>query len=759
MTIFRTTFFAAFATLSAILFAGHAAAQTPAQQPPKENPIFAPIADDPRLPRVLLIGDSISMGYTLPVRELLKGKANVHRPAENCGPTSRGVQNLDAWLGDKPWNAIHFNFGLHDLKLIDGKHQVPLADYEKNLREIVKRLKGAGAKLIWCATTPVPKKNSPPRRNEDVPAYNAAAKKIMEENGIPLDDLYAFALPRIEKIQRPDNVHFTASGSKVLAKQVAKTIIEALETSADANGVSLVPAPAALKFREGSFELNAKTFIAASPGTEAEAERLAAALRVSTGLPLPVKQEKAAADCIALELDKPLEATLGLEGYRLSVAPSGVAIQAAGEAGLFYGGITFRQLLPPEAFGKSAAKDVAWKAPCVEIADAPRFVWRGLLIDMARHYQPLEFIKKLVDAMAMQKMNVLQIHLTDDQGWRIEIKKYPRLTEVGSIRKESPLREDRNRGDGKQYGPFFYTQEQLRDLVAYAQARHVTILPEIEMPGHAVGALASYPEYSCTGGPFETKTRWAIHEDIFCVGNEKTVEFLKDVLSEAIEIFPSEFIHIGGDEAPRVRWRNCPKCQALIKEKGLKNEAQLQTYLNRRIEEFLISKGRRLLGWDEILEGGLTPGATVMSWRGMNGGIAAANAGHDVVMSPTKPCYLDFSQSRAPGEPHAIGGYNPLDSVYAFEPVPPNLPEAKRKHILGTQGNLWGEFLVTPGDVEYFGFPRAAALAEVAWSPAKDRNFANFHGRLERHLKRLDQIPIGYRKLDPLPQGNGEPKK
>jgi len=327
----------------------------------------------------------------------------------------------------------------------------------------------------------------------------------------------------------------------------------------------------------------------------------------------------------------------------------------------------------------------------------------------------------------------------------LEIKKYPRLTEVGSSRKESPLRGDRNKGDGTPHGPFFYTQQEMRALVAYARARNVTILPEIEMPGHFLGALAAYPQFSCTGGPFEVKTRWGVHPDILCAGNDEAVRFALDVLEEVAAIFPGEFIHIGGDEAPRDRWKECSKCQARMKTEGLTKEAQLQTWLNHRIEEFLASKGRRMIGWDEILEGGLTPGATVMSWRGMEGGIKAAEAGHDVVMAPTTHCYFDYAQARDPEEPESIGGFVPLQTAYAFEPVPPKLSAERRRHILGGQGALWGEFIWSGADVEYFAFPRAAALSEVLWSPAESRDFDYFKKRLPEHLRRLEVLGVNYR--------------
>jgi len=519
----------------------------------------------------------------------------------------------------------------------------------------------------------------------------------------------------------------------------------------DVTSLGLVPLPAHLELKAGNWTLKRTTRLVARGAAATEANKLAEALSAPLGGRMPVVRRTAREGDIEMTLTAP-DAQLGVEGYRLSVIPGRVTLRAATRAGLFYGGVTFRQLLPPGVFGTNPVAEApagGWSVRAVEIVDTPRFAWRGLLVDPARHFLPLEFLKRLVDLMALHKLNTLQLHLTDDQGWRLEIKKHPRLTEVGSRRKESPRHGDRNAGDGTPYGPFFYTQAQMRELVAYARARHITILPEIEMPGHFQAALAAYPELSCTGGPFEVRTRWGVHSDILCAGNDDAVAFARDVLDEVIAVFPSRFIHIGGDEAPRERWKVCLKCQARIQAEGLKSEAQLQTWFNRRIERFLVSKGRRLIGWDEILEGGLTPGAAVMSWRGMEGGIVAAEAGHDVVMSPTTHCYFDYAQAEGPGEPECIAGLIPLATVYGFEPMPPRLPAEKQRHLLGAQGNLWGEFLWTPKDVEYFAFPRAAALAEVVWSPVKERDSADFLRRLQHHLKRLDQLSVNCRKLDP----------
>jgi hexosaminidase len=519
-------------------------------------------------------------------------------------------------------------------------------------------------------------------------------------------------------------------------------------------GVSdIVPKPVQLIAAPGAFALTEGTVLTATPGAEGEAQQLGSWLRAPTGCELPLVTA-AETNCVALELDRSLETPLGKEGYRLAVTPTRITIRSATEAGLFYGGITLQQLLPVEAYGARPADQAArlWTVPCVEVEDAPRFVWRGLLLDVARHFMPVEAIKKFIDLAALHKLNMLQLHLTDDQGWRIEIQRYPLLTEIGSVRAESPRPGDRTQGDGTPYGPYFYTQSQIRELVEYAQARHVTLVPEIEMPGHFLAALAAYPQFSCTGGPFRVRTQWGIEPDVLCAGNDAAIEFAVNVLAEVTDLFPSRFIHIGGDEAPRDRWKACPNCQARMRSEGFTAEAQLQTYLNHRVERFLASRGRRLIGWDEILEGGLTPDAVVMSWRGTEGGIAAATAGHDVVMSPTSHCYLDYAQGQGPNEPEAIGGFLPLETVYAFEPLPAALPETQRQHILGVQGNLWTEYIPTPRVAEYFAFPRAIALAEVAWSSAASRDLADFQQRLPAHLQRLDRLDVHYRKNDSPPE-------
>ena len=390
---------------------------------------------------------------------------------------------------------------------------------------------------------------------------------------------------------------------------------------------------------------------------------------------------------------------------------------------------------------------MAWLAPAVRIKDRPRFPWRGLMLDTGRHMFAPAFIKRLIDLMALHKLNVFHWHLTEDQGWRIEIKKYPRLTEIGAWRNISPLPGEMEAPDGQPYGGF-YTQAQIREIVAYAASRFITVVPEIEMPGHAMAALASYPELGCTGGPYAVRTSWGIAKDVFCAGNEQTFAFLEDVLGELLALFPGEFIHIGGDESPKERWKACPKCQAAMQAHGLKDEEQLQSYFVQRIERFLNARGRRMIGWDEILEGGLAPNATVMSWRGMDGGLAAVQAGHDVVMTPTSHCYLDYPQTQAldPSLPKWMA-HNTLEKVYEFEPVPGGLSPAESAHVLGGQGNLWTEFVPTEQRAEYMLFPRAAALAERWWSEAAARDFQDFSKRLGTGLlPHLESLGVNFRK-------------
>ena len=522
------------------------------------------------------------------------------------------------------------------------------------------------------------------------------------------------------------------------------------EKSAPA-GPSILPKPAKVEVGAGSFQIGPKTIIILDSRwgeTPQVGEFLAAKLGRSTGFSLAIRPAagRVPEEAIFLRTGD-LQSKLGTEGYQLSVSKRGIRIEAATPAGLFYGVQTLLQLFPAEVEGLGKAEGILWKVPFVKIEDRPRFVWRGAHLDVCRHFFPKEFVKKYIDLLAMYKMNTFHWHLTEDQGWRVEILKYPGLTEVGAWRRESMH-------DGIPHGGF-YTQDDIREVVAYAKKRFITIVPEVEMPGHSLAALAAYPELSCSGGPFEVGTEWGVINDVYCAGNEKTFEFLQDVLTEVIGLFPGEFIHIGGDEVPKVRWQNCVKCQEKIKAEGLKGEDELQSYFIKRIEAFLSGKGKRLIGWDEILEGGLAPNATVMSWRGIEGGIEAARSGHDVVMSPTSHCYFDYYQGLF-DEPRGIGGFLPIDKVYAYEPMPAELPAEQAKHILGAQANIWTEYLSESPQVEYMLLPRLLALSEVVWSGKNLRSFADFSRRIVPHYDRLAAAAVNFRL--PPPDGLGGKK-
>ncbi len=437
----------------------------------------------------------------------------------------------------------------------------------------------------------------------------------------------------------------------------------------------------------------------------------------------------------------PGDSARGAESYRLEITPRGVHLSAPRDAGRFYGLVTLQQLV-------DAAREQNVGAPrlaAMTITDAPRFPWRGLHLDVGRHFEPVPFIKRYIDLMSRFKLNTFHWHLTEDQGWRLEIKRYPRLTAIGGCRSETMLEKhfEPYVGDGTPHCGW-YTQEQVRDVVAYATARQITVVPEIEMPGHTVAALAAYPELACTEGPFAVRTTWGVDENILCP-SERTFAFLEEVLTEVMALFPSRYIHIGGDEAPKRRWKESPLAQEVMRREGLKDELELQSWFIRRIDTFLARHGRRLVGWDEILEGGLAPGATVMSWRGTAGGIDAAKQGRDVVMTPNSHLYLDHYQGDPRFEPLAIGGLLTLERVYSYEPIPEVLTADEAKHILGAQGNVWTEYLKTPAAVEYMAFPRALALAEVTWSQRDSRSWDGFAARLPFALRSLDRAGVNYR--------------
>jgi hexosaminidase len=521
-------------------------------------------------------------------------------------------------------------------------------------------------------------------------------------------------------------------------------------TQMNDSGLKIIPAPWETKISEGVFKINNQTLVFVESGNQKAlqvAKYLVGQFEKSGDIKLPISEtvERATIPNTILLTSAGIDKELGTEGYVFESNPSGVIIKGK-PAGLFYGVQTLFQLLPPQIYNvDSAHTSVDWEIPAVRIKDKPRFPWRGMHLDVCRHIFPVDFIKKYIDYIAMHKMNVFHWHLTEDQGWRIEIKKYPQLTEIGAYRDGTVVGHvgKPHVTDDIRYGGY-YTQDEIREIVDYARDRFITVVPEIEMPGHSVAALASYPHLSCTGGPFKVRQVWGIEDDIYCAGKNSVFSFLQDVLTEVLELFPSEYIHIGGDEAPKDRWENCPKCQQRIKDEGLKDEHELQSYFIKRIEEFLNSKGRQIIGWDEILEGGLAPNAAVMSWRGIEGGIAAAQQTHDVVMSPTSHCYFDYYQSDESMEPLAIGGFLPLEKVYEFEPIPVGLSTEQEKHILGAQGNVWTEYIKTPDMVEYMALPRMCALAEVVWSTKDQRDLSSFLSRMNFHYDRMDELGINY---------------
>jgi hexosaminidase len=518
--------------------------------------------------------------------------------------------------------------------------------------------------------------------------------------------------------------------------------------------VSIIPQPAKMELSEGFFEINRTTLIIAADDLQGIAGICQQLLSPAMGYPLTVKIEAAGNfNRILLKCSDSL-AALGSEGYQLTVTSTEVRIEALEKAGLFYGNQTLRQLLPADLFGNAPSENTAWRIPCVKIEDQPRFRWRGMHLDVGRHFMPVEYVKKYIDLIALHKMNIFHWHLTDDQGWRIEIKKYPKLTEIGAWRKETVVGKNSETYDGKPHGGF-YTQDEIRQIVQYAKERYVTIVPEIEMPGHSIAALAAYPELSCTGGPFEVVTHWGVFRHVYCAGNDQVFLFNQDILDEVMELFSSPYIHIGGDECPKENWKSCRKCQERIKAEGLKDENELQSYFIKRIETYLNEHGRRIIGWDEILEGGVAPNATVMSWRGMGGGIAAARANHDVIIASNSHLYFDYYQANPEKEPLSIGGFVPLEKVYSLDPIPAELTQEQAKHILGVQAQVWTEYIQNPQQADYMAYPRGCALAEIAWTPLGQKNYEDFYRRLTTHTERLRRMNVNFRPLDAIGQKVG----
>ncbi|WP_037675351.1 beta-N-acetylhexosaminidase [Streptomyces griseus] len=520
-------------------------------------------------------------------------------------------------------------------------------------------------------------------------------------------------------------------------------------------GTSLVPAPNRLSDSlpggGAGYVIDEETGIEARPGTERVARWLRSTVGAATGLPLPPRTGDGNRIhlCILPELAEELG---GPESYRLSADGHRLAIDGASEAGLFWGAQTLRQLLGPDAFRRAPVSGRReWEVPAVTVHDSPRFRWRGLMLDVARHFLPKEGVLRYLDLMAAHKLNVLHFHLTDDQGWRVEIERYPKLTEIGSWRsrtkighRASPLWEEKPHGG-------YYTQDDIREIVAYAAERHITVVPEIDVPGHSQAAIAAYPELGNTDVIDTTSLtvwdNWGISPNVLAP-TDNTLRFCEGVFEEILELFPSRFVHVGGDECLKDQWRGSPAAQARIEELGLADEDALQAWFIGHFDRWLAARGRRLIGWDEILEGGLAEGAAVSSWRGYAGGIAAARAGHDVVMCPEQYVYLDHRQDAGVDEPVPIGYVRTLEDVYRFEPVPPELDESEARHVLGTQANVWTEVMEDHARVDYQAFPRLAAFAEVAWSALPEpveRDFPDFERRMAVHYRRLDALGVGYR--------------
>ncbi len=515
--------------------------------------------------------------------------------------------------------------------------------------------------------------------------------------------------------------------------------------AADDNRVAdynVIPLPQEVTLtQKGAFVLTGTTPIVYPEGDEQlknDAQFLSDYIADVTALRLTTTSAKVK-NAITLRLNKKVQSK---EGYVITVDKKGVVIEGATAAGVFYGVQTLRKSIPVD---KSLTEVTL---PAVMLKDAPRFGYRGVMLDCARHYFPVKFVKQFIDLIAMHNMNVFHWHLTDDQGWRIEVKKYPDLAKIGSVREKTVLGHNSDVFDDTPYGGY-YTQEEAREIVKYAADRFITVIPEIDMPGHMIAALAAYPDMGCTGGPYKVSPIWGIMPDVLCLGNEKTYQFCEDVLSEMMDIFPSEYIHLGGDETPNVRWKECPKCKALMAKENL-TPGKLQGYFTNRIEKFVNSKGRRIIGWDEILDGDINQSATIMSWRGTAPGARGAKMGHDVIMSPSSHVYFDYYQTRQGEsqweEPLLIGGNLPIERTYSLEPVPEGADAETASHIIGVQGNLWTEYIAGPSLAEYQVLPRMGALSEVQWRPQGHKDFENYKVRQTRMLKLYDAYGLVYAK-------------
>jgi hexosaminidase len=513
--------------------------------------------------------------------------------------------------------------------------------------------------------------------------------------------------------------------------------------------IGIIPQPASVEIYEG-------TFNAAGAAFEADALCETVLNAISTFENNLVAASGAASGTSGSKFVFKADQSLGEEEYTIEVSAKKAVVKASGLNGFVYALESIKQLLPAEIYTGVPSAATCWCLPCLKIQDEPRFGYRGMHLDVSRHFFDANEVKKYIDIMAIHKLNVLHWHLTDDQGWRLEIKKYPQLTEHGAIRKQTIIGHGRDRKgyDNTPYGEgFYYTQDQVKEIIDYAAAKGIEIIPEIDLPGHMLAALACFPELGCTGGPYDVWGRWGIADDVLCVGKEETMKFLEDVLAEVADLFPSEYVHIGGDECPKVRWETCPHCQAKIAELGFKDddkhkaEHYLQSYVTNRMEQFLSTKGKKIIGWDEILEGEIAPNATVMSWRGVEGGLEAVRMGHDAIMVPYTHLYLDYYQSKdTANEPLAIGGYVPVELVYSFEPFTEDMTDEEKSHILGIQANLWTEYIPTDAQLEYMLLPRLSALSEIQWCEPENKDYERFLGNMESMRKIYDILGYNYAK-------------
>lgn len=538
--------------------------------------------------------------------------------------------------------------------------------------------------------------------------------------------------------------------NKLSATIIALFLTFALGATEESRTLNIVPCPQSVEPQKGSFKACGAQFNcdpamdrASQDAVGKFAIQLSKVCGKTSSMATPIGLARTAQNGLAKGFAFYADPSLKSGEYTISIMPKAAVVTASDRFGFLYAIETLKQMLPAEIYGKvPASGKVSWNLPCVTIKDAPRFGYRGAHLDCCRHFFSVDEVKKYLDVMAMYKLNRLHWHLTEDQGWRIEIKRYPELTAVGAFRNGTMIGKDRNSDDGIRYGGY-YTQDQIRNIIAYADELGITIIPEIDLPGHMVAALASYPELGCGTGPYEVRKTWGIADQVLNVGKEETMVFLENVLDEVASLFPSEYIHIGGDECPKKEWESNPECQAKIKELGLVDDADgtaeqhLQSYVTARMQKFLASRGKKIIGWDEILEGKLAPGATVMSWRGAEGGIKAANAGFDVIMTPNSHCYLDYYQAKdKDNEPLAIGGFLPVEKTYSLEPAD-KIAEANKHHVLGAQVNLWTEYISTPEYLEYMLLPRLLAISEVQWCQPENKDFDRF-----KHSVITHQFPI-----------------